>query len=74
MQILKEMKHFWGSNISALRQIVTLEVGIVSMPLCTWTNRRWFSTPLIQGSRQLELCQTEVCFNTMLWEQGLFSK
>lgn len=35
MQILKEVKHFWGSNISALRQIVTLGVGIVSM----WSTR-----------------------------------
>lgn len=59
------------SRLRALGQSVMPQVGIVDMLLCTWTVRPWFSTPVIQGSRQFELCQAEVCFNTMLWEQGL---
>ena len=59
------------SCLSALGLIVMPEVGIVAMLLCAWTIRPWFSTPIIQGSQQFELRQAEVCFNSMLWEQGL---
>lgn len=76
MLTLKEMGYFLRSGVSAFRCAVAMAVliGMLSPLLCTPTHTPWFSAPLIRRSRLFELCQAEVCFDTIPWEQGLLSK